>query len=666
MNIKLKAIGTVLMVAVTATSVFGQVRSMGVGKSVVGVTMDPKKFNPQIDKSVKTRTAEKDHEMKFDYPVGQINNLVTGGVLPDPRINFSNGSFFPGISATGWEPPDPDIAVGPTHIVEVVNSSIAFIKKDGTKVLEQTGQKFFQSISPEAFDFDPKIIYDQIGKRFVMLDLGLNDAATGGTSSFLIGVSNTPDPTGTWKLFKVDVKQTVGSNNYWLDYPGIGYNNSMVCMTGNMFAMTGSSGFNGVQIICFDKAALYSGTATPTKFSSNGFTMQLAKTEDSTTPCVYGVETESNTSMRITAISKTGSAFNVTQASVTVPQWSGDQGFITGPGGVNVQTNDPRQLVATSFNGRVLSSHSVAVSNNDGRPAARWYDFKTNNWPISAGNSPSLNQSGQLNPPAGHGYSFPAIQIDKKGGVGMTFSMIGSSTPGKVMGTGRRSNDPLGTMGNPIVLDNSTAGTYTGFSSRWGDYFDLELDPLDSTTFWAVGMGAGNAGKWQTYIKSFKISVADPISVFASGFTTVAGTWMSGTKANLNTIDNTTLDIQSQLVSGLGQVAGFNSVYSIPFGGAVEAMRVNVTASGPTGASAIILLKNYRTGAFDQISTMGLSPTGSTKGVDLSVSQIANYVSSTKQVSLIVRAVNPARSGKSPTVYIFRTDRAMLDASEAL
>ena len=661
----MKSFGPLLVALSIASISYGQVKPMGTGPSVTGVTLDTKKFSPQITTKKNLTKVEKEHEMKFNYPVGTPNNLVLGGVLSDPRINFAGSPLFRGISATGYEPPDPDIAVGPNHIVEGVNTNIAFFNKTGTKLFEQTTQDFFQPISPEQFQSDPKVLYDQISKRFIVVILSLKLQASGGISDFLIGVSNTPDPTGTWKLFKVSNLQTVGANTYWVDYPGFGYSKDMLCITGNMFAMPGSSGFNGVQLFAFDKAALYAGTATPNKFSMpNGFTMQIAKTLDATTGIVYGVENESQSSMLLTAVKKTGSAFSVIQTSVTVPNWEYDQGFMTGPGGVDVQTNDPRQLIASSWNGRIVSSHSVAVSSSDGRPAARWYEFRTNNWPTSG--TPTLFQSGQLNPPAGHGYAFPAINIDKKGALGMTFSMVGSSTPGKVMGTGRKAVDPLGAMGSPVVLSNSSSGTYAGFSTRWGDYFDVELDPNDSATFWTVGMGAGTGGEWQTYINSFKISFADPISVFASGFTTVAGTWMSGTKTNLNTIDNTTLDIQSQAVSGLGQVAGFNSIYNIPFGGGVEAVRVNVTASGPTGASAIILLKNYRTGAFDQISTMGLSLSGATKGIDLSPTQIANYVSSTKQVSLVVRAVSPSRAGKAANVFVFRTDRAMIDATEAL
>src|SRR5687767_1870195 len=47
-------------------------------------------------------------------PVGQAQNYTRGSV----------STQWPAIAATGWTPPDPDLAVGPNQIVAVVNSSI--------------------------------------------------------------------------------------------------------------------------------------------------------------------------------------------------------------------------------------------------------------------------------------------------------------------------------------------------------------------------------------------------------------------------------------------------------------------------------------------------------------------------------------------------------------
>ncbi|HLO99411.1 MAG TPA: hypothetical protein VK171_12520, partial [Fimbriimonas sp.] len=522
-------------------------------------------------------------------------------------------------------------------------------------------------IAPEAFDFDPKVIFDQIAKRFVVVNLGLKQAASGGTSSLLVAVSDDADPSGVWKLFKIDAKTSSGGNEFWLDYPGIGYTKDMVAFTGNMFPMS-SGGFGGAQIICLDKATLYAGTATPFKFTiTDDFTCQLAKTYDDTTNILYGVSVESLTSLRVTGIKRTSAtAFSVNQTIVPVPKWDSDQGFITGPGGVQVQSNDPRILVAASYKGRLVASHSVAVSASDRRPSARWYEFKTNNWPETA-TPPALFQAGNITPPSGHGYTFPAVCIDTRGSTAITFSKIGTTTPGQVMGSGRKLSDPLGTMSAPVILDDSSTGIYNGFSSRWGDYFDLELDPADSRTFWAVGMGAGTGGKWQTYIKSFVVAPLDSelIQFGPQSVSILNGTFAGGSAAALKVADGTNLNVRSTPVNGLGQAAGYYLNYKIT-ALPIASMRFLVKLTGPAGATASYFAKNRTTGAFELLGSNGLS-TGvpAVKSIEISTANIAKYVSSTGDVQLIIRTVLPIRSGSMPGQFTFSTDQAALGVEKA-
>jgi hypothetical protein len=216
-------------------------------------------------------------------------------------------------------------------------------------------------------------------------------------------------------------------------------------------------------------------------------------------------------------------------------------------------------------------------------------------------------------------------------------------------------------MGNPITLEKSTSGTYNGFSTRWGDYFDLELDPTDSKTFWAVGMGAGSnvGGRWQTFMKSFKISAsdADLTAVGASGVTAAAGKIVSGNKDSLKATDSNLLKMTSEPVAGLGQVAGANIGYLVPFG-SVDTMRMFVTVAGPTGASALVTARNNTTGAYDVLLTLGLSNTAVSKTIDFSTDQIAKYINSNRQISIIIRGVQPMRQGQVPGMMTFTIDQA--------
>src|SRR5205823_2653971 len=61
---------------------------------------------------------------------------------------------------------------------------------------------------------------------------------------------------------------------------------------------------------------------------------------------------------------------------------------------------------------------------------------------------------------------------------------------------GRLANDPLGTMGTPVLLTaSSTAynpasdqGSTTRGARRWGDYSVTSVDPLDDMSMWTVQM----------------------------------------------------------------------------------------------------------------------------------------------------------------------------------
>ena len=62
---------------------------------------------------------------------GPVNALRAGKILDQPRA--VPGAFFPGISRTPWNPPDPCLAVGPSHVVVTVNMAVAFYDKDGNE-----------------------------------------------------------------------------------------------------------------------------------------------------------------------------------------------------------------------------------------------------------------------------------------------------------------------------------------------------------------------------------------------------------------------------------------------------------------------------------------------------------------------------------------------------
>ena len=74
---------------------------------------------------------------------------------------------FPGISATGWLPPDCTLAAGPSHVLASVNATVAIYLKTGGAPLKQiTLSSWFSNVISNAKIFDPKALYDQHAGRF--------------------------------------------------------------------------------------------------------------------------------------------------------------------------------------------------------------------------------------------------------------------------------------------------------------------------------------------------------------------------------------------------------------------------------------------------------------------------------------------------------------------
>ena len=640
------------------------------GKTYKAVEINSLRFNPQIGLPGPKPRNEVEHEYEPTYKAGLPNDLKAGGINSNKRADFSTSVFFPGTTATGWEPPDPDIAVGPNHIVEVVNSDIAFYTKAGVKTLQQNFGKFFSAVSPMSFIFDPKAFYDADSGRYFVVALSEDDAAQ--KSEFLIAVSAGSDPNGTWKLFKIDNTATVNGNKAWLDYPGWGFSKTGVVATGNMFPF--ASGSVVSQVFGFQKSELLGSSVTPAQLIVNDlFTIQTAKGDTVQQGC-YAVSNSSRSSADILQSIVGGTpgstTLTVNRASVAVPTWDGYSGSVVGPNGVSVQTNDPRQLTAmvrtlTTGEVRLVSSHSVGASASDTRCSARWYEFDVTG--MNGVKKPTLRQSGTIVAPATHVSSFPAIGINSKGDIGLTFSKIGTTTVGNVMVCGRKAKDALGTVSAPVVLETSVGTRYNGFSSRWGDYFDIEVDPKDNRTFWAVGMGAASNGQWMTFMKSFAISLADAdlvgFGATSAGIFTSAGVaqgkLVTGNLASLTEADGNIYMISSVGIKGLGQVAGITATFKPNFSGVKPSdVRIVYKLSAPVGTTGIFFLKNRSTGNFDTYLSTALTPTstGATT-LTLSAADLAKYVSSTGDLDIVIRANQPLRNGNMPPLFNFSVDQ---------
>jgi hypothetical protein len=480
---------------------------------------DTRLVQPQIqepDAAVLRRVKEvlPPHETPKGLVQGPPNALVAGENSDEGRTTIVQ--TWPSISATGWNPPDPTLAVGPNHVVATVNMQIAFYTKTGTQQfsipLNNSGNPgFFEDVGAAGFTFDPKCFYDHFAQRFVVV---APEVYSGTQEAYIcIAVSDDSDPHGVWYKYRTDCVININGTNYWWDYPGFGYDANAYYVTSNLFAMS-SGPFGGAGFRVFAKAPLLTGApATYSTLRDTGAASVQVAQHFGTPIAPYFVSVNNSTSLRVRAITNPLTAPALVGTNVSVPSFSGPVSAPTATG--SLSTVDNRIMNVQWRTGNLYACHTTS---SGGRNVARWYHMNTGTWPTSG--SVSLVQSGNV---AGGGTLhafFPAIYSNAAGDVGLVLGTSSVDSLPSVAVTGRRAGDPLGQMGAPEVVKPGEASA----TGRWGDYFDLAIDPVDDTTFWAIGEYSRSSG-WNNWITSFLVG-DDPLvhAVPDDAGTTTAGT----------------------------------------------------------------------------------------------------------------------------------------------
>ena len=152
--------------------------------------------------------------------------------VPFPQSGLISSFVSFGLFATGSIPPDPIGAAGPSHLVNVVNTNIAFYQKNGLLDSAVTLSSFFAGLAPLTSTFDPKVLYDTVEERFVVISLEATSAPL--TSRILIAVSDDSNPNGTWHQTAVNSLVSISGNTF-ADYPGLAVDEDAIYISANMF-----------------------------------------------------------------------------------------------------------------------------------------------------------------------------------------------------------------------------------------------------------------------------------------------------------------------------------------------------------------------------------------------------------------------------------------------
>lgn len=439
---------------------------------------------------------------------------------PTAGVAFDSIDFTQCCGGGGSVPPDPELAVGPNHIIAVVNVAFEIYDKSGNVLQPATSFASFFAAHPDCDAppngvFDPNAIYDEEEDRFI---LGID----GNFTDYCIAASVGPDPVNSgWHTY--NFMTNFGGADF--DYPHAGVGLDAIYMGSNQFG--GAAGFEG-RVFAIDKAALYAGSPTLTVVThSTGFdgTPQPANLHgfaQGTWPTSgpHYIMTEVFDGPTHTVWSWTdpfgANIFNrdgdVDLAAAAGSPCPGQSCFpvdVPQLGGLPIQANDFRGLDTEYRNGFLWTNQTISCNPGGGTvDCVRWAQVDPT--------GPSVVQAGVFASP-GEWRFFPDLAVNHCDDMSVGYTKSSPTTFPGVWVTGRESTDPPGVLQAETLLKAGEL-TYTSFETsqppftayRWGDYTGMTIDP-DGQTFWYLGEYAKDNGNtvgnpdthWGTYIGSF-------------------------------------------------------------------------------------------------------------------------------------------------------------------
>ncbi|MCB8925693.1 MAG: Ig-like domain-containing protein [Ardenticatenaceae bacterium] len=440
-------------------------------------------------------------------PSANVQIAASGPAMAAPAsgTGFDSLDYTECCGGGGNVPPDPELAVGPNHVIAVVNVAFEIYNKAGTSLVGPTTFASFMAANANCTGvFDPNANYDEEYDRYV---LGIDADGVG----YCIAVSQTGDPTGSWNLYYFD---TISNRREFFDYPHAGIGQDAIYMGANIFR---GNSFSEARVYAFDKVAMYNGQTasavsvgmgaahdTPQPLNLHGWAQGtwpnsgphyiFAETNyDGSTHTVFAWADPfgANNFSTVGTVDLNAATGVTAGMPIDTPQQTGG----------TLQANDFRPQDFEYRDGFAWTSSTVACNPGGGTVnCVRW--AKINPATATVADAGVYGSSGEYR-------TFADLAVDACGNMAIGYSKSSSSMFPGVFVTGRLATDTAGTLQTETLVKAGEI-SYTSFETsaprRWGDYTEMTIDPA-GTTFWYLGEYSKNTGttngRWGTYISSF-------------------------------------------------------------------------------------------------------------------------------------------------------------------
>jgi hypothetical protein len=428
------------------------------------------------------------------------------GVIPLKRAKGSRpagaamarivtGTSVPGITIDGKVPPDTQVAVGQSRVMEAVNVAAQVFDRAGTSLGSFDLGSLFDGTAGKGTD--PKLVFDAGSSNFLAVYL---TKLAGGKSEIDLGV--TKDPLGTWTIYTVHVEGVLQ------DQPKLGVSTDKLTISWND---NGNSGPE--QYIVIQKAGVVShlGSVPATLFGPDSSRLNVVPAVQlSASASAYavfhnygsakigilrftgvpGVSTVS-VSETIRSVAKTSSPASASQPSLAPGK----------PASPKLDAGDDRLQSAVWRAGHLWTGGNDSCrfrTDTRSRSCLRVIHVLTSGMTVARDVDITF---------VGGDLMYPAVMLDRANDFWVGYSSVSTSQ----FASSEVAEAPGGTIGASIGATIYGSGTgvvdYSGCTSppaiRFGDYSGVALDPQEQGGVWTAGEFGLAGCSWGTQVAQF-------------------------------------------------------------------------------------------------------------------------------------------------------------------
>jgi hypothetical protein len=438
-------------------------------------------------------------------------------------------------------PPDPVIAVGPSDVVEAVNSSIYVFTRAGALIPGGTDDlNTFLGVESSHFSTDPRVVYDAGSQRWW---LTISEAPTSFTcpanaAPVLIAVSasSNPLPFTSWIVYGLPFVTTFGTPALG-DQPSLGISNNTVAVAFSDFDCTGTWIDSEVDILQKSDLEHNTGINNDAPFSGGSFGLQAVQSFGSTAT-QYVVANDSDCApscvppfpaIEVDAFAGTPEGLNVTVAQsfpAMTPTVVDNTYFGLPPAQqkgtpTTLNTDDDRFLNAVWENGEIWTAGGTECTPVGDLAPRSCLDYVGVNASSTGVVNSTITQINNVAGAVGSYLYYPAVSVDSSGNVFTVFDESSSSTFPTIMDAtipaGGSTLSAFQTLhASSTFFDPASSGVCQSIGAstnacRWGDYSGAAQDPSNPNDVWVVSEaedGATTSGFCSTASRCWGSDVA--------------------------------------------------------------------------------------------------------------------------------------------------------------